>query len=102
MKRILVLALAMAALPQAALNQTMRPAIDHHTHVSSAAATVLNLEEPPPTITLPPELDRVLRDYERSRLIGEQSSFASLFTEDGLFPSPSGWLRGRGAIRTSA
>src|SRR5580765_2968803 len=103
MKRILFMAaLAMATQPQTARTQTLRPAADHHTHVSSAAATTLTTEEPLPTVTLPADLDRVLRDYERFRLLGDPSRFASLFTEDGLFPSPAGWLHGRDAIRASA
>ena len=35
-------------------------------------------------VTLPPELDRVLRDYERNWKAGNAAGVAALFTEDGL------------------
>src|SRR3546814_2135777 len=37
-----------------------------------------------PDVTLPPELDRVLRDYERAWRAGDAAALASLFTEDGF------------------
>jgi ketosteroid isomerase-like protein len=51
------------------------------------------------TITLPPELDRVLRDYEEAWRAGDEAQLASLFTEDGFVMSngvPP--VRGREAI----
>ena len=51
------------------------------------------------TITLPPELDRVLRDYEAAWREGDEARLASLFTEDGFVLSngvPP--VRGREAI----
>lgn len=102
MKRILVIAvMGMAILSRAALSQTRPPAVDHHTHLSSPAATLFYLEDPPPTINLPPELDRLLRDYERFQRAGDKEGIASLFTEDGMFPSANGWLRGREKIGTA-
>lgn len=52
-----------------------------------------------PTITLPAELDRVLRDYEVAWREGNEAGLASLFTEDGFVMS-SGQppVRGRDAI----
>jgi ketosteroid isomerase-like protein len=52
-----------------------------------------------PAITLPPELDRVLRDYEDAWEAGDEDRLASLFTEDGFVLSngrPP--VRGREAI----
>lgn len=51
------------------------------------------------SVTLPPELDRVLRDYEAGWQGGNEAALAQLFTEDG-FVLPSGHppVRGRPAI----
>ena len=55
--------------------------------------------ETQPSIELPAELDRVLRDYERAWSAGEEDVLASLFTEDGYVPSRAGWIKGHSAIR---
>ncbi|MCA9736399.1 MAG: nuclear transport factor 2 family protein [Gemmatimonadetes bacterium] len=47
---------------------------------------------------LPPELERVLRDYEQAWSGGDAEGLARLFTEDGFVPRPHGWTRGRAAI----
>jgi uncharacterized protein (TIGR02246 family) len=52
-----------------------------------------------PSVTLPPELDRVLRDYERAWAGSDPAGLAALFTEDGFVPTSSGWRRGRPAIQ---
>jgi uncharacterized protein (TIGR02246 family) len=54
---------------------------------------------PLPSIALPPELDRVLRDYERGWRAGDEKVLAALFTEDGFVPTGGGWVRGRDGIR---
>ena len=51
-----------------------------------------------PSINLPPELDRVLRDYEKSWRAGDENGLAALFTPDGFVPSNTGFVRGRDAI----
>lgn len=78
----LVVALAVATVPARA--QTATPA-------------------PPslPSIVLPAELDRVLRDYERAWRAGDENALAALFTEDGFVPTGQGWVRGRDAIRAT-
>jgi ketosteroid isomerase-like protein len=38
----------------------------------------------PPSVDLPAELDRVLRDYERLWKAGDAAGLADLFTEDGM------------------
>lgn len=50
------------------------------------------------SITLPPELDRVLRDYERAWSAGDEKGLADLFTQDGFVPTRFGWVRGHADI----
>src|SRR3546814_2207834 len=55
-----------------------------------------------PDVTLPPELDRVLRDYERAWRAGDAAALASLFTEDGfILQSNRPPIRGRSEEHTS-
>jgi len=55
-----------------------------------------------PSIALPPELDRVLRDYERAWKGHDAAALAKLFAEDGFVMSNgSPPVRGREAIRTA-
>lgn len=54
---------------------------------------------PLPSIVLPPELDRVLRDYERDWQGDDGEALAALFTSDGFVASSSGWVRGTAAIQ---
>ncbi len=52
-----------------------------------------------PSVSLPPALDRVLRDYERGWRAGAPDSVAALFTVDGFaLPSGRAAARGRPAI----
>jgi hypothetical protein len=55
-----------------------------------------------PVVGLPPELDRVLRDYEAAWRAGDGAGLADVFTPDGMILS-SGQLpqRGRDAVRAS-
>jgi ketosteroid isomerase-like protein len=53
-----------------------------------------------PDTALPPDLDRVLRDYERAWRAGDAKGIASLFTEDGvLLQNYRPPIRGRAAIQ---
>lgn len=57
---------------------------------------------PLPSVALPRELDRVLRDYERAWRAGDAAALAALFTADGFVLSngkPA--VRGHDAIRTA-
>lgn len=55
---------------------------------------------PLPSVDLPPELERVLRDYEAAWQNGSAPALASLFTEDGFVLSPDRpMVRGRAAIQ---
>lgn len=66
------------------------------THAQEKAAWPL------PVVTLPAELDRVLRDYEAAWKAGDGVQLAKVFTEDGII-LPSGKLpqRGTAAIEAS-
>ncbi len=67
--------------------------------VAAQSTAVPAVEAAPASVTLPPELDRVLRDYERAWRAGDGAAMAALFTEDG-FAVQSGRqvARGRAAI----
>ena len=57
------------------------------------------VESAPPAVTLPPALDRVLRDYESAWRDGDGARLAALFTEDGFaVQSGSPLARGHAAI----
>ncbi|HTR02113.1 MAG TPA: nuclear transport factor 2 family protein [Thermoanaerobaculia bacterium] len=53
----------------------------------------------PPSVALPPELDRVLRDYESAWRARDAAALAKLFAEDGfVLSSSTPAVRGRAAI----
>jgi ketosteroid isomerase-like protein len=55
-----------------------------------------------PDAALPPELDRVLRDYERAWRAGDAAALASLFAEDGfVLQGNRPPVRGRPAIQAA-
>jgi len=52
-----------------------------------------------PSVSLPPNLDRVLRDYERAWKSGDASKVAALFSADGfVLQNGRAPVRGRAAI----
>ena len=54
---------------------------------------------PMPSVTLPPELDRVLRDYETAWRAGDHVRLSELFTDDGfILPGGRPPIRGRAGI----
>ena len=56
-------------------------------------------EPPQPTLELPPELARVLSDYETAWSSRDAAALARLFAEDGfVLPGGSAPVRGRAAI----
>jgi ketosteroid isomerase-like protein len=86
MYRTVVVAFALSALAIPLSAQTTPPA---------PAAAV----EPLPSITLPSELDRVLRDYERAWRANDIPALVTLFTEDGFVLQPGrAPARGREAL----
>ena len=54
---------------------------------------------PQPSIELPDDMARVLRDYERHWSAGNADELAALFVERGLIVRQGSWIRGRDAIR---
>ena len=72
-KTILVAAISLFGMP---LTAQSNPA------GSSVAA------EPLPTVSLPPDLDRVLRDYEQAWRANDVPALVSLFTTDGFVLQP--------------
>lgn len=57
---------------------------------------------PLPSVTLPPALDRVLRDYERGWRAGDAAGVAALFAPDGfVLQSGQPPVRGRAAIEAA-
>jgi hypothetical protein len=70
------------------------PAIAHAQEALAAAPAPL------PSVTLPPELDRVLRDYERGWRAGDEAALAGLFAEDGfILQNGRPAVRGRAGIQ---
>ena len=53
---------------------------------------------PLPSIVLPPELDRVLRDYERGWPAGDATALADLFADAAFVPRSGGRAPGRKLI----
>lgn len=67
---------------------------------TAPSATPAAKPAPLPSVTLPPALDRVLRDYEKAWTGRDPAGLAALFTEDGMTMSnfrPA--RRGHAAIR---
>jgi len=59
-------------------------------------------DTPLPSVTLPPDLERVLRDYERAWQARDAAALAELFSEDGfVLASGRPPVRGRAAIRAA-
>lgn len=78
------------------------PLVEHHSHL--VGSVLLPTPPPPlPVITLPPELDRVLR--ERERLSGT-SAPSDLYTEDAqvldISEGEDHWVRGRAQAQSMA
>ena len=67
-----------------------------------AAVAATAHAQPPtaePSVTLPPELDRVLRDYEKAWGARDAKGLAQLFAEDGwVLPNGGSPVKGRAAI----
>jgi ketosteroid isomerase-like protein len=56
----------------------------------------------PPSVTLPAELTRVLRDYEKGWRIGDAKAVAALFADDGMaLPNGQPPAPGRAAIASA-
>lgn len=67
--------------------------------VAPAAAPAQDTTAALPSVTLPPALDRVLRDYERAWTARDAQALAALFTTDGFVLRPGHPpVRGRDGI----
>jgi ketosteroid isomerase-like protein len=67
---------------------------------AAAGAAASGVPQQQPSVELPPELQRVLSDYERAWAAGDEEALAALFAEDGfVLPGGSPPIRGRQAIR---
>ena len=64
-----------------------------------ASAQQMQTPSPQPSVELPAEFARVLRDYELRWGGGDAEGLAALFVEDGLIVRSGTWIRGRAAIR---
>ena len=90
------------SIPASAPDQaTPAPVGNYHAHLVSEAAGRLLVPAPLPSVELPPDLARVLRDYERAIKASDGPALAALFTEDALFATRRGWIRGREAIQNA-
>lgn len=69
------------------------------TLIFAASALAQDAYVRPPSVELPPELERVLRDYEKFWKAGDAEALAFLFTDQGYVHSPYGWIQGFDAIR---
>jgi ketosteroid isomerase-like protein len=68
--------------------------------VALASAVLADDPNPMPSAKLPPDLDRVLRDYEHAWRARDANALAALFAEDGFVLARSKPpVRGRAAIR---
>ena len=67
----------------------------------SVSARIIDEQSQLPSVNLPPEIDRVLRDYERHWRASDGAALSALFTEDGFIQRGGPWIRGRDAIRAA-
>lgn len=72
--------------------------------LAAAAPAAVRAQEatpaPLPTAELPPEIERVLRDYEAGWRAGDEAALAGLFAEDGfILQNGRPPIRGRASIR---
>jgi ketosteroid isomerase-like protein len=69
-------------------------------HTLAPAPPAAVVPAPLPSVALPPDLDRVLRDYEAAWQRRDAAALADLFTEDGfVLAQGKAPVRGRAAIR---
>jgi len=70
--------------------------------IGALIATPSSEQAGQPSVMLPPELDRVLRDYEQAWSHGDAAALSKIFAEDGFVLSPGKPMaRGRAAIEAA-
>jgi ketosteroid isomerase-like protein len=80
------------------LEQTAAPTLTQTAPPTSPAAAAAPPQEP--SVALPPELARVLTDYEAAWRRGDGAALAGLFAEDGVvLPNGDPPVRGRASIQ---
>jgi uncharacterized protein (TIGR02246 family) len=99
---LLLAALQLSGARSAARKAVPSPVGNYHAHLVSESSAKLLVVPPLPSVELPSDVDRVIRDWERVTKSADAPAFAALFTEDGLMSQPTGWIRGREAIRSAA
>lgn len=68
--------------------------------MSASAAQLQETADQPPSVKLPPEVARVLTDYETAWRVGDGAALARLFDESGfVLPNGAPPVRGRAAIQ---
>ena len=67
---------------------------------NAVAQTPVQAPAPLQSIDLPPELNRVLREYEKHWKANDGAALSELFTDDG-FINRGGWICGKDAIRAA-
>jgi ketosteroid isomerase-like protein len=67
----------------------------------TVSARIIDDQSQVPSVNLPSELDRVLRDYERHWLAKDGAALSALFTDDGFIQRGGPWIRGRDAIQST-
>jgi len=90
---------SLTATPAEGQRSELSPVGNYHAHLVSEAAGRLLVAPPLPSIEVPQDLARVLREYEQFRKAGDAAALAGLYADDGLYPASRGWVRGREAIR---
>ena len=97
---LLEVALARAGQPlRAQAAPALRPIADHHVHLQSRADWEL-FNAQLPFVTLPADLDGVLREFEHGwQAADNKIALSEVFTEDGILQWGDDWIRGRPAIR---
>ena len=95
---LLAAALALAARAPSQNSSSSSPP----SSLSPSSSSSLALSPPVPSVSLPPDLDRVLRDYERAWSARDSAGLADLFAEDGfVLQGGRPPVRGRAAIRAA-
>lgn len=77
------------------------PAADHHTHIWSIKISELGIGPWLPPITLPKELDDLLRTKERQSKLRSVDALKDIYTKDllAMEAGDSTWLKGEAALR---
>ena len=96
MLRFSIVALGITAAISAVVMSSPRHARALRAHPQAPATQAVQL----PSVDLPAELNRVLRDYETHWRARNGEALSQLFTDDG-FIARGPWIRGKDAIRTA-